>query len=191
MTTPITIATSALAASPATDPSADAGQWIPGALLALGVLIVVAALLRRWFRRRNAEPETPRQRIDRITATRERDSLESLMVEVQELTRTCAAQIENRALKLETMLELADRRIAELEDAAAATRPRTEPGPKLATPPPEKPRKQTTPDDADPVLRRVLDLAANGEQPAAIARSTGIPIGKVQLMIRLHQRASA
>lgn len=186
-----TLATEVIASGVTGDAGDAAPEWLTGAMLAAGVAIATAVLLRRWFRLlRRGPKETPRERIDRVTASRERDSLESLMVDVQELTRTCAAQIENRALRLEKLLELTDRRLAELSarGEAANTDP---PGRRTDGPDLRVVRREPEGDAEDPLLRRVLALETEGRSASDIARLTKTPVGKVELMIRLHRRASA
>jgi hypothetical protein len=120
-----------------------------------------------------------------VSPARERDTLESLMVEVQELTRVCAAQIENRTVKLEKLLAEADARLAEFKTEPSAA-PKA--GPKLAD---DLRRAPEFRESTDPVLTRVLELAEQGKPHASIAREVGLPIGKVDLMIRLNRRATA
>ena len=106
-------------------------NWLPGAVAALGILLITTTLLRRWVKKsraaRNHDPrEKLREQRETLQNRAERDSLEHLMVEVQELTRICAAQIENRATKLEHLIELADQRLADLEQATSR---RSDPAP--------------------------------------------------------------
>jgi len=181
-----------LLASGATGDAGEAApEWLTGAMLAAGVAIATTVLLRRWYRLRRRSPkETPRERIDRVTASRERDSLESLMVDAQELTRTCAAQIENRALRLEKLLELTDQRLAELS-ARSQSEPDAGAGPRPDGTNLRVVSRPSEGDAEDPLLRRVLALETEGRSASDIARLTKTPVGKVELMIRLHRRASA
>lgn len=105
------------------------------ATLGLGALLVITALFRHQIKRskqkqrareratnRDEHPTGPAEAASRSAADPtgpHRQRLDSLMVEVQELTRVCAAQVENRATRLETLLRDADDLVRRLE---AATR---------------------------------------------------------------------
>lgn len=172
------------------------GEWARGALLAGGMVVVCGTLLLRVYRktrgrRGGGDVERARDKIERLSSTRERDSLESLMVEVQELTRTCAAQIETRALRLEKLLDVADARIAALEGRLAEAKPEDGGSGGSVAAAGSLAMVAAPRDGGDPVLRRVLALTDEGKSAEEIAKLTGTALGKVELMIRLHRRASA
>ncbi|MCR9217196.1 MAG: hypothetical protein NXI14_08340 [bacterium] len=183
-------------------------NWLPGAVAALGILLVTTTLLRRWVKKsraaRNHDPrEKLREQRETLQNRAERDSLEHLMVEVQELTRICAAQIENRATKLEHLIELADRRLADLEQAtsrrsdplpSSAERDRTIEARPAAMPsnrsrdwsaesdePSESPAQRR-----DQLAERVHELSAMGLKSVEIARQLDEQVGKVELILALR-----
>lgn len=183
-------------------------NWLPGAVAALGILLITTTLLRRWVKKsraaRNHDPrEKLREQRETLQNRAERDSLEHLMVEVQELTRICAAQIENRATKLEHLIELADRRLADLEQASSrrsdplpssAERDRTIEARPAAMPsnrsrdwsaesdePSESPAQRR-----DQLAERVHELSAMGLKSVEIARQLDEQVGKVELILALR-----
>lgn len=138
------------------------GSSVPGFLMTAGIVVltITVAARGRWFRRflsKHGEKkrieahlsppelnaaearfvaEASRARlVDAEREARARQTLETLMVEVQELTRLCAGQIENRAVRLERLIAEADEKLAALREAtttkASASVGR---GPAVATP---------------------------------------------------------
>ena len=102
----------------ATDDSSGT-PWLPGAMLAAGVLAVTIVSLRIWMRNRRKvrdlkEGPSPRERLDAMSMAHQRDSIETLMVELQDIARSCAAQVENRAAKHEPLMRQTDARIEAL-----------------------------------------------------------------------------
>ncbi|MFB3429459.1 hypothetical protein ABWH91_07625 [Phycisphaerales bacterium ac7] len=183
-------------------------NWLPGAVAALGILLITTTLLRRWVKKsraaRNHDPrEKLREQRETLQNRAERDSLEHLMVEVQELTRICAAQIENRATKLEHLIELADRRLADLEQATSR---RSDPSPssaerdrtieaRPAAMPSNRSRDWSAESDEpsespaqrrDQLAERVHELSAMGLKSVEIARQLDEQVGKVELILALR-----
>lgn len=183
-------------------------NWLPGAVAALGILLITTTLLRRWVKKsraaRNHDPrEKLREQRETLQNRAERDSLEHLMVEVQELTRICAAQIENRATKLEHLIELADRRLADLEQATSR---RSDPSPssaerdrtieaRPAAIPSNRSRDWSAEGDEqsespaqrrDQLAERVHELSAMGLKSVEIARQLDEQVGKVELILALR-----
>ncbi len=167
---------------------------LAGLLMATGVLIItVVMVLRLWKRRRMsaarsavpigervgitaANPMTPRQGTDRM---------EAVMSEMQELTRLCAAQVENRVARLEMLLREADARIAQLEaltGAEAPAAPEFRVAPRVSAPSAPK-------IGSDELSQRVYELADSGLTPASVARELGEHTGKVELILALRQES--
>lgn len=95
----------------------------PGLLLAVAVLAVVFVLMRRLRRRHAEQPFIPSPQ-DRIAAIHERAAssaspVERAMSDAEELTRRMAATMENKAARLELLIEEADRKLEELNRAVA------------------------------------------------------------------------
>ena len=187
-------------------------NWLPGAVAALGILLITTTLLRRWVKKsRASRSRDPREALQEQRETlqhrAERDSLEKLMVEVQELTRVCAAQIENRATKLEHLIELADRRLADLDRATASGVAERHSVPRVATAPDRaietRPASvhtgrtrdwsdegEETPaspaERRDQLTERVHELSAMGLKSVEIARQLDEQVGKVELILALR-----
>ena len=163
---------------------------LAGILMAAGVLIITTVMMMRlWrIRRRNAAsagvPLT--ERITKIKKDNAADGvgrMEAVMVEMQELTRVCAAQVENRVARLEMLLREADDRIAQLtaleEDAERAAPP--------APAPAGRPTPVVRPSiGSDELSQRVYALADSGLGGADIARELGEHTGKVELILALR-----
>ncbi len=158
-----------------------------GILLASGVGLITFVLLRKLFKRRKREHleyETPQEKIERITSQgMPRDRIETLMVEAQELTRVCAAQIESKAAVLESLIAIADDRIARLEEVDANPSSAA-PGNPAITPERNRPPPATTP--TDPLTRKVYELADSGSESLQIARELDEQVGKVDLILALR-----
>ncbi len=184
-------------------------ERLAGYLMAAGVALVSLILLRRIWRRgrvarqsandrRGLGPSgahaSPRSAID----PRGREALETLMVEVQELTRLCAAQMENRAARLEKLIREADERIARLQDLEDVHAPAPRPartradeahrfvqrgGAPGAEP---SPGSLLVEHDTDPLTRRVYTLADQGLTPVEIAGRLEEGVGKVELILALR-----
>ncbi len=181
-------------------------------LFAFGVMILVFVSLR-LLRKTQANRaslakqtlEDPRERIERTRAeASDRQSIDTVMADATELTQRLAAQLENKAVRLETLIAEADDRLRRLEQAGVAapspTRPADNPSdlpppvtgrstaPPRRTPPPSTP----APDDAEPTPpghARVFELADQGMTPVQIAREVNQPTGQVELILALRRRA--
>jgi hypothetical protein len=178
----------------------DGPSMLAGVLMAGGVAILATMLLIRARRRarRSAARERPvvgqpPRTPDTVTAR----TLEQLMVEVQELTRLCAAQMENRAVRLEKLIRDADERLERLERAGGGAttsphlhRPQVEVrgggtgalGGRAGAP------LMATLDGPDPLTRQVYRLADDGRSAVEIARELDEQIGKVDLILALRDR---
>lgn len=104
------------------------------------------------------------------------------MVEVQELTRLCAAQMENRATRLEQLIAQADNRLARLEGQNGSREHSF-----------RIPERQTQPSsflrqDSDPLTSRIYQLADKGITSVEIARELDEQTGKVDLILALRDR---
>ena len=183
----------------ATDDSSGT-PWLPGAMLAAGVLAVTIVSLRIWMRNRRKvrdlkEGPSPRERLDAMSMAHQRDSIETLMVELQDIARSCAAQVENRAAKLETLMRQTDARIEALR--AALDEPAPKPAPAPAPQPTTEPQvttRQAAPagqglrlqTERDAKTARVLELHGAGSTPQEIAKALNEEIGRVQLILSLN-----
>jgi len=140
--------------------------------------------------RGSEQPRTPRQRL----RDADREAIDSLMVDAEELTRRLAAHMENKAARLERLLAEADERIARLEQAQAASEESREGANAGARRISEsrggghhaRARSAPAPAVADPLSRDVYRLADEGLEPLQIAQRLSEQVGKVQLILALR-----
>lgn len=178
-------------------------EGMAGALMAAGVALMTLVLLRRLWRRgkrrrsSGARKPVAARREDADRASRER--LDRVMVEVQELTRLCAAQMENRALRLERLIQEADEKIRRLEGMGGEGSDRlyeyrgAARGDAMLRGPAREERSAPgsgllADDGIDPVTRRVYEMADRGEGPVQIASALEEHVGKVELILALRGR---
>ncbi len=144
---------------------------LPGLLMAGGVLLAVIIMLRHWRRSSRTRTELdrdPRERIDEINdRSMSRDRIETQMAEAEELARRLSATLDNKAARLEILLEQAERAIAQLGGTPIADRPA---------------RPNGLPSDHDTIFR----LADQGRTPTQIALELDRPIGQVELILNLR-----
>jgi hypothetical protein len=226
-TTALTIAQTVQPSDPTPAPTTNGPDWVAGAMAAAGVALIALVLLVRWTKKRRAaqrlrideEAQTTKERMRRIAERAQRDepqtaSLERLMVEAQELTRACAAQLDTRAQRLEQLIRDADDRLARLEEAQRGepARPATQ---RAAGPPSDEAlgalgfsadgaslgrvrtrpgaarttidREPTAHHEGDPTAQRVHELSQRGYSPVQIAQELGEQVGRVELMLALRR----
>lgn len=213
MTLPFLASQAGNPASGWTETTIGREDWLPGAIAALGIAMISTVLLRRWFKKTRTAKDAPsmpiREQREQLQKRSERDSLDRLMVEVQELTRVCAAQIENRATKLEHLIDLADQRLRELEAACDSARTvrldpqveyRRDSAPTQREPvgSASRSRDRDWSAEGDPVdvvdrrsgdqlSRRIHELSQMGLKSIEIARQLDEQVGKVELILALRE----
>lgn len=196
----------------------ETSQWLPATLMSLGVIIMLiiwTMSMRNRGARRNQQYVSPREQIDRIkSGHRTRDIENALTAEFVSSATEIAARLENKAERLEQLIQQADARIAQLvqfhkQPADTVQGPETdhdsssrEPNPEHepATPtaretesqqdhtptPPDHPVPPTPP--LDPLARAVHELADEGKGPLQIAQELDEQVGKVELILALRQQ---
>ncbi len=161
-------------------------------LLAAGLLLFVF-VMTNMIRKRAQRPTTPASdtslppadRLESIRrAAEQHDRLTTLMVDVEQLTRRCAAQLDNKADRLELLIERAEERIAQFEGmgvkdvgAEQQSAPTTDPTP--------APAAQTQP--PDPLAAEVYRLADAGKSAVEIAGDLQQSTGTVELILNLRR----
>lgn len=152
-----------------------------GMLLAAGVgvmLIWSIASLRKRMRRTAAAP-SPRERMDALKQRqRDRDSIESVMVDAEELARRLAAHLDNKAARIERLLEDADSAIQRLESLAEQA--------KASRPGAHSAGGAEAPSAPDPIVRKIYRLSDEGRAPLDIAHELDEQVGKVELVLALR-----
>lgn len=134
-------------------------------LLAGGVILGAWAWRRARAARGDATspPKGPAQR----------DEIEGVTRDVEELAQRLAAELDRRADRIERLIAAADQRIAALD------RPRTPLAPPAS--------RTEPPHDAAPVQSLVFQLADEGLPIVEIARRVQHPTGQVELMLALRR----
>lgn len=106
--------------------------------------------------------------------------MESLLVELSEMSRQITSQLDTRAAKLEALIQEADEKISMLRQGGET--PVQSPMAKAEPP-------QWTPASIDPQHEAVYALADQGKATADIARQLNRPNGEVELILALRARA--
>ncbi|MCA9311815.1 MAG: hypothetical protein KDA21_11455 [Phycisphaerales bacterium] len=181
---------------------------IPSAMMAAGIALLCLWLLirlrrrgREIARRSEARQESLRPSGSRVSLPS--NGLDDAMVRIQELTRECAAQIDNRIERLEHVLRLVDQRIHDLEGRATSMsegpipfNPPRSGIPQqeftLQRPEPETVAQRPAPAASlDPLTRRVHELADRGRGPIEIAQQLNEPTGKIELILALRHASAS
>jgi hypothetical protein len=153
-------------------------------VLVVGVGVILVVSTRAKIERRNAERGTPREQIERIRA-RALDGTdpEVATAELLATAQRLAAQLDNKAERLDLLIREADERLAALEEAArwapdGAGRIHGD-------------RAQAEEDALDPLAAAVHRLADEGRSPVEIARELDEQVGKVELVLALRRQRRA
>ncbi|MCH8259964.1 MAG: hypothetical protein IIC46_07145 [Planctomycetes bacterium] len=171
------------------------GSYLPMmamvAIVGIGVLLMIS--VRSKIARRNADRPSPRELIEQLKATsRHRGDAQSASAELMESARVLAAKLDNKAARLEVLIQQADERISlmsQLSGTGAVAQdgpPRTEAA--------ELDRARTPvaangpPVSLDPLTQSVYELADTGYQPIQIAQELQEQVGKVELILSLRDR---
>ena len=197
--------------------AAGGGSQLSGMLLAGGAVILVVMMMMR-IRSRQAQARcnqvTPEEKIASLRKEASaRDRVDATMSEVVEVTRECVARLENKALRLEHLLDLAEQRIREMNqllesqqkeqaheqvtsqpsEAAVAERNGESMHNEVAGTVPEKEVMQkdviqpVMAEPADPLTRQIYEMADKGATPVQIAKELDEQVGKVELILALRR----
>lgn len=115
---------------------------LPAILFSVGILLMVLILMRKLLRntkanrRRTNSLPTPQDRIAQINnkATTSMDISTTVMVETEEMARRLGAIMDNKAARLELLIEEADRKLAQLNQSLVRSAISSQPS---TTPPPD------------------------------------------------------
>ncbi len=161
------------------------------AIVGIGVLLMIS--IRSKIARRNADRPSPREMIEQLKAAgRQRGVSQSASAELLESARGLAAKLDNKAARLEVLIQQADERIS-LMSQLSGTGGVAHDGPSLTRA--AEPDRARTPVAAsaprlslDPLTRSVYELADTGFQPLQIAQELDEQVGKVELILSLRDR---
>jgi hypothetical protein len=176
-------------------------------MLVLCATVIMIVLLRRHQFRGTSRREMARDHVSRIRDQhRLRQSMDELLVQLEEASRRVGAQIDTKFAKLETVIQDADDRLARLEHVlgrlggekaasrASAGGRSTRPASITRTPPTSGAEKVArnspgrSPGEApDPSFERVYELIDAGASPLKTAEQLGLPLGEVELILNLRK----
>lgn len=170
-------------------------ELVSTALIAVGafmLLIVITRMLRRSAAARaarstNGEPRPRSAPAAAPLTEHSRDRLERVMADAEELTRRLAAVLDNKAARLEVLIDQADERMRQLEETLESSGDGRSGGPAGDDDEPAAHAPPTPRLSADPLHRRVYDLADQGVSPIEIARQIDRPTGQVELILALRR----
>lgn len=161
-------------------------------LIPAGAITMIAAGLLLHYRKKRAQnfanSVTPHEQIDRNRQMRGvKGDLEDLMVEIEQLAKRFATQLDAKTFELEDLLQQADRRIAELKRLHQQDMPSTQgEGDANTLPTPVAPIEPEPIFPEDPLARSVYQLADEGMEPMQIAQQLEEHIGKIELILALR-----
>jgi hypothetical protein len=173
-------------------------------LLVLCAIVIMIVLLRRHQFRGTTRRDMGRDHIARLRDQHQlRQSMDELLVQLEEVSRSVGAQVDTKFAKLEKVIHDADERVARLERVLG--RPGREPA-ESPTKTPATPAKPDTPppnvasarapvraerspsiEPSDPRFQRVYDLVDAGASAITAAQQLNMPVGEVELILNLRQ----
>jgi hypothetical protein len=149
-------------------------------VVTIGVFLTIS--IRGRISRRQIRAVPPREQIEQIKErATSRAATTSATADMVQTARRLAAQLDNKAARLERLIADADERLARLEAYGADAAPATA---APDSPPRPDPFEEAAP---DPLTRSVYELADNGHEPVDIAQRLDEQIGKVELILALRQ----
>ncbi len=160
-------------------------------MLVLGVVLITTSMLMMFRKRRKSRAPVPTslETVERMRQQRGmRGDLEELMVEIEQLSKRFATQLNAKSIELEQLIEEADQRIAQLQQVrgqpGSAVRDTLTMDAYSPSPGSGSPASQTPADD--PLTKSVYELADQGLTPEQIAQRVGEHVGKVELILALR-----
>ncbi len=181
------------------------GTW----LIAVAVVLITATMLISVRKKMRGKSDRPRldagERLERMKQVHGmKDDLRTMMVELEELTRRFSAQLDAKAIRLEKLIEEADRRITAMNGDSPIAGGRMigkgakrRDGAKASSPPVEAPAERAEASDAgaaepegealDSKVVRIYELADAGRSPVQIAGDLHEQVGKIELILALRR----
>ena len=178
-----------------TGPSVFQDSYLPMmavvAVVGIGVLLMIS--VRSKIARRNADRLSPRELIDQLkSAGRHRGDAQSASAELLESARQLAAKLDNKAARLEVLIQQADERISLMSQLSGTGGVAQDGPPRAGAAEPDRARTPVAangpPVSLDPLTQSVYELADTGYQPIQIAQELDEQVGKVELILSLRDR---
>lgn len=192
----------------AANPLADQPPYVVG-LLVLGIVLVSASMMLGLRNRQRKSGSAPSAR-DTLERAKQKDGLkrdlETLAVEIEALARRLGTQLDNKAARIERLLDEADTTLARLDQARSnlltpsdtrtqAAPDRSEGADLTATAAPSShaapERSEGAGSSPDRLTADTYRLADAGMTAAEIAKSVGEHVGKIELILALRPSSNA
>lgn len=182
-----------------------------GALAAGGLLLVYFTFIRPKAKKRRDPLATPPSTRASLASERAAErGMQTLLVELEQMSRQMGAQLDTRAARLEALIRQADERIARAEEASAALAARlarekaavlsdrTLASPAVMDRPAASSSSARAAGSATPASgsssnlaalerhQEIYDMRDAGKSPAEIARRINRPAGEVELILALR-----
>jgi hypothetical protein len=155
-----------------------------------GILMLTTGMMmiyRKRHKNQQAHGITPHEQLERNHQLRGvRGDLELLMVEIEQLSKRFAAQLDAKSTAIELLLRQADARIAEMKRLSLGNGNAGQAPPPAAAPAVSPPPRDAAEEPADPITQAVHRLADQGLPAQAIAGKLNEHVGKVELILALR-----
>jgi hypothetical protein len=170
---------------PLLDFDSAAARW---AVICIAIITILYATMRPFLRKKDPLSKPPGY----ASLARQRSveqQMQNVLVEMSEMARQIAAQIDTRAAKLEALIREADEKIAAMNNAAASSSPAPfPPKPRLTPPAAELPISSSADQPIlDPGHALVYALADKGRSCKEIAQELNRPSGEIELILALRR----
>ena len=178
-----------------TGPSVFQGSYLPMmavvAVVGIGIMLMIS--IRSKIARRNADRLSPRELIEQLKAAgRQRGESQSASAELLESARELAAKLDNKAARLEVLIQQADERISLMSQLSPTGAVAQDGPPPTGAAEPDRARTPVAangpPLSLDPLTQSVYELADTGYESIQIAQELDEQVGKVELILSLRDR---
>jgi len=170
-----------LAAAAPNDP---AFRWV---LIVVAIATILYTVVRPSFKKK----DPLNKKASSTSLARQRNverQMESLLVELSEMSRQITSQLDTRSQKLEALIQEADDKIAELKRLSSSPRPAIESRPAESYERQSLLAPMESPTNVDPRHSEIYHLADQGQTAMDIARQLGRPRGEIELILALRAR---
>ena len=176
-------------------PSGFQGSVLP--ILALvavvGISVLLTISIRGKIARRNADRLSPRETIERLKAAgQQRGHAQSALAELLETAQQVGAKLDNKAARLELLIQQADHRIAQMSQNNEASGVASDRPPLTAAAALDRAPAAVALNEPgvplDPLTQSVYELADSGYQSIQIAQELDEQVGKIELILSLRDR---
>lgn len=159
-------------------------QWV---VLAVAVAATAFVLFRPKYRKKKDPLDRSPTGLSLAQQRSVERQMQNLLVELSEMAREVSAGLDNRAAKLQALIQDADQRIAALKALPSAPTDRpADASAELQSA--GTAAEAPSPYDDDPRHAEVYALAESGYDAAAIAARLNRPSGEIQLILALRPR---